>query len=53
MLAQVFGWNMPFTSAEVQNALTVFVVLATPLFTMARQIITGRATVLGAKGPNA
>lgn len=53
MLSQVFGWNIPFTSAEVQNAVTVFVVLAAPIFTMIRQVVTGRATVLGAKGPAA
>lgn len=51
MLSQVFGWDIPYTSEQVQSALTILVVLATPIFTMIRQVVTGRATVLGGRGP--
>ena len=50
MLSQVFGWDIPYTSEQVQSALTILVVIATPIFTMIRQVITGRATVLGGRG---
>lgn len=53
MLSQVFGWDIPYTSEQVQSALTILVVLATPIFTMIRQVVTGRATVLGGRGPAA
>lgn len=51
MVSQLFGWDIPYTSEQVQSALTILVVIGTPVFTLIRQVITGRATVLGGRGP--
>lgn len=49
ILSRVLGFDIPYTPAEVENALTVVAVLATPLFSMFRQWWTGKSTWYGAR----
>lgn len=53
IIAQLFGLDIPYTTEQVELALIIVVSLAAQLFTAARQLWTGRATFLGAKGPTA
>lgn len=53
ILAQMFGLDIPYTSEQVELAVAIFGALGVQLFTMIRQLWTGRATILGGRGPRA
>ena len=47
LVSKLLGFDIPYTSTEVENALTLLVILGTPSFTMFRQWWTGRSTLSG------
>lgn len=47
--AQFIGLDIPYTSEEVEVAVTVLLTVGVQLFTMARQWWTGRATLMGTR----
>lgn len=53
IVSQMLGLDLPYTPEVVEQFLTLGFIVLTPLFTMFRQWWTGRATLLGGRGPAA